>query len=78
MSNIPSGMSEIDRLVRESAARLSEHVDSVQIFVSKQKDDGSQGTWHMSFGAGNWFSRYGQVRQWLEIEDEASRKEAAE
>ena len=73
---VPEGMEDADRIVREFVARVSEHVDSVQVFINKKRDDGKSGTWKMGFGAGNWYARYGQVREWLIIEDEAIRMEA--
>ena len=45
-------------------AKLLEHFDTVQIFVTKhdgQKDD----TEAIRVGGGNFYARCGQVRQWL-------------
>jgi hypothetical protein len=62
-------MKEANRLVREAAAKISEHVDSVIIFVNKRREDGQRGTWRMSFGAGNYYAQYGHVRSWLVAEE---------
>lgn len=53
--------------VNNALSKIMEHADSVQVFVTKLKDDGS-GTFFMSKGAGNYFSRYGQVDSWVRRE----------
>ena len=63
---VPSDMAETDRLVREFIDRISEHVDSVSVFVNKKRDCGNKGTWHMTNGYGNWYARYGQIMDWVE------------
>lgn len=70
---IPPEMTEANRLVREAALKISEHVDSVRIFVTKKCENGRNGTWRMSWGEGNWFAQYGQVSQWIDSERENSR-----
>lgn len=56
-------------LVQQHVNQLAEHFDSVQIFVTAY--DGSHDrTRTVNLGAGNWFSRYGQVREWVIYEDE--------
>jgi len=59
-------MTEADRLVKEFIGKISEHVDSVTVFTNKKRDCGNQGTWHMVNGYGNWYSRYGQIVDWME------------
>ena len=54
-------------------ARLSEHYDTVQIFVTKHDNALHDGTKCVTWGSGNWYARYGQVIEWLkrtEIETE--------
>ena len=68
MSDIPDEMVEADRLVREAVLKISEHVDGVQIFVSREKES-HDGTWRLSMGSGNWYARYGQVKQWVLAEE---------
>ena len=67
-----------DRLdvVRDAALRLAEHYDTVQIFVSSYEpgEDGSAESY--SYGVGNWFTRYGVVRNWLIREEQGTRNEA--
>ena len=50
-------------LVRSHANRLSEHFDTVQIFVTRASPCG--GTINVQLGSGNWFARYGQVQAWV-------------
>ena len=50
---------QVDRAV----AILMEHFDSVQIFVTRNTGPSTR---HISIGSGNWFSRYGQVVDWLQ------------
>jgi hypothetical protein len=61
-------------LVRRHVAQLSEHFDAVHIFVSaKQSVDGRPATGTFDLGAGNWYARLGQVREWLVGQDEVTR-----
>lgn len=63
-------------LVRRHVGQLSEFFDSVHVFVSvKQRDDdsGRPVTGAFDLGAGNWYSRLGQVREWLVGQDEVTR-----
>ncbi len=71
---MPEDMKEADRIAGLAVDQLGEHVDAVTIFVSKRREDGKQGTWRGVFGCGNWYARYGQVRQWVLAEEaEATR-----
>ena len=60
-------------LPRKCCAQMMEHFDSVQIFASRYEPE--VGTIIANFGAGNWFTRAGQVREWLCKEDQRSRNE---
>lgn len=61
------------RLERACEA-LGEHFDSVQIFVTRHEPGALNGTIHANWGCGNFFTRYGVVRQWLIKEDERTRE----
>ncbi len=64
---------ELDlNLCRKATDALREHFDTVQIFVTRH--EGTDGTVNVAFGSGNWFARKGQVSEWLEKEDEATRE----
>jgi hypothetical protein len=62
---------EAFEFVKKHVAQLGEHFDSVQVFCTK--DEGEAGTASVDLGSGNWFARYGQVREWIEQKDERSR-----
>ena len=53
-------------LVKSHSARLAEHFDAVQVFVTKKTEDG---TTVCSWGDGNWYARYGQVKAWIVAEE---------
>lgn len=58
-------------LVKQHVAKLNEHFDSVQIFVTKM--DGAD-TVRINIGEGNWCARYGHVKLWVQWQDgEAAR-----
>lgn len=60
--------------VKRAVETLGEHFDSVHIFVTKHEPEVEDGTVNISWSAGNWFTRYGQILEWLIKADERSRK----
>lgn len=70
---------DLERL-KVASADLAEYFDSVQIFVTRlqDKEDGDEGTVNASWGTGNWFTRKGQVSEWLLKAEERSRREVRE
>lgn len=62
------------KILASHAAQLAEHFESVQIIVTKNTEEGD-GTVLAHQGAGNWFARYGSVREWLIKTDTRSRRE---
>lgn len=63
---------ELERIVKSHVAQLSEHFDSVQIVCTKQHEGG---TIVVPYGEGNWFARYGSVKEWVVKREEAMRME---
>ena len=53
---------------------LGEHFESVHIFVSTHQPAEVGGTVHASAGVGNWYSRYGQIREWIIRTEEETRR----
>lgn len=51
------------RRLKAMAEQLGEYYDSVQIFVTKPNDQ--MGTESITYGCGNDFAIYGQVRAWV-------------
>lgn len=70
--------SEDDDLKRvtEALNSLGEHFDSVHIFATRHEPATENGTVAVQRGVGNWFARYGQVREWVLKRDESSREQA--
>lgn len=66
MPDEPDSSEAADMAVLKShAAQLGEHFDTVQIFVTRHDPSKDDGTVSAFEGTGNWFARYGQVRNWL-------------
>lgn len=54
-----------DAVIKRAMDLLGEHFDSVQVFVTRYMPAEVDGTRNLNIGVGNWFTRYGQVREWL-------------
>jgi len=63
------------KIIEQHLCQLGEHFDSVQIFATRH-DPEAGGTVNAQMGSGNWFTRYGQVREWIIKEDARARAEA--
>lgn len=63
---------DVERL-KAATASLGEHFDSVQIFCTRHESGEMDGTLKVKDGAGNWYARYGQIQEWLLIEEERAR-----
>lgn len=61
------------KMLEKHLAELSEHFDSVHIFVTRHEQGESNGTINANMGTGNWFTRYGQILEWQVRQDENSR-----
>ena len=59
-------------LVKQHVEQLGEHFDSVQIFVTRHEAGELDGTININTGAGNWFARYGHIRNWINTEEAIS------
>lgn len=58
-----------NEMVINAAKMLGEHFDSVQIFCTRHEGGPDGGTFSTSRGVGNFYARYGQVREWLLEQD---------
>jgi hypothetical protein len=56
----------LENLVKQMAAKLGEHMDSVQIICTRKV--GCNTRMH-HFGLGDWYARYGAIRYWLAHQD---------
>lgn len=59
--------------VQKHLDALSEHFDSALIFVTRNESGELGGTVHIELGNGNWFTRFGQVQDWLIRQEEFQR-----
>lgn len=61
------------KFIDAKVAEMMERFDSVMVFATKHEggDDGL--TRGYNRGRGNFFTRYGQIREWLIYEEEATR-----
>lgn len=64
---------ELQQLVDKVTQDLSEHCDSVRIFVVVHDNDLSRA---YTCGKGNFYSQVGQVTEWLERQHEQVRNDA--
>lgn len=60
-------------LVTQAVESLGEHFDSVEIFVSSHRPD-LGGSRALNRGCGNWYTRYGQITEWIVRENERERE----
>ena len=58
------------KMLGSHVSRLCEHFDTVQIFVTRHQGGSSMTA---NRGGGNWYARFGQVRQWLIQEEERAK-----
>lgn len=59
-------------IIKEATNKLAEHFEDVQIFACS-KEDGGEGTSVFRFGTGNWYARYGMIKEWMIYQDEIAR-----
>lgn len=64
------------QIVKRHVAELGEHFDTVQVFVTRLKDEGERGTINVHYGSGDWFARFGFVTYWKLKQEEIGRIEA--
>ena len=65
-------LASITEAINKAIAQLMEHVSSVQIFAMVN-DSVNQRSNTYEKGAGDYYTRYGQVRMWLIEEEEKMR-----
>lgn len=64
----------LEALLEKHASILGEHFESVRIFAVCNRGDGVYG--RITRGAGNYFSQYGSVRDWLLEAEQDTRNHA--
>lgn len=63
---------DLDKLLAEHAARLSEHFDTVLILTSSSREGNTQG---FSCGGGDWFAQFGLATDWIDRQKARQRAE---
>lgn len=61
------------KLLEKSVSELGEHFDAVMVFAVRHDGATDDGTFRAIKGCGNWFSRYGVIKEWILREEETSR-----
>ena len=56
-------------LIKNQVKILMDSFDSVQVFCTKFEGKPDDNTSHYAFGNGNWFTRYGQIKEWTILEE---------
>lgn len=65
-------MSEfLEKKTKEFIDLISEHTDSIRVFISTPSD--GQSTDGFTTGSGNWYAQYGQIKEWVSRHDERVR-----
>lgn len=73
MSEESDKVDDLDR-VKKACQVLGEYFDTVQIFTTRHEAFTHDGTVNVSYGEGNWFTRFGQVSEWIIRQDARTRK----
>ncbi len=66
---------EFKARVKKAALDLGEYADSVQIFISVNAGETSS-TISYEFGTGSFYARYGQIAEWMTMQEQFQRNEA--
>lgn len=61
-------------LLKQTSLKLGEQFDTIHIFATRHESGEKHGTLRFSEGVGNWYARYGQIRDWLVREEETTRE----
>lgn len=61
--------------VLATARQLGEYFDSVQIFVTRHESGERDGTINVNAGIGNWFTRFGQIKEWVIKQEQNAREQ---
>jgi hypothetical protein len=65
---------ELD-IVKRATLGMMEHFDTVQVFATRHDPHGEGGTVNIQWGQGNWFARYGHIRNWVNIQEGIAARE---
>ena len=63
----------LQKLISQKVSELAEHFDSVRIFATRNSEDGKCKTRAYDDGAGNFYAQFGQIKEWISIQDQFQR-----
>lgn len=71
-TNDSGDIASFAELITKHAAALGRHFDTVQIFCTRHDPDchPSSATQHFSAGTGNYYARFGHMKEWVISEEE--------
>ncbi len=72
-----SDQKDMEEMVKRRCHELSEHFDTVRIFVTRHRGEDAT-TEGYSSGVGNFYAQRGQISEWLVKQDEFERLDAKE
>lgn len=62
---------ELDKaVVNDAIQKLSEHFDTVQVFTTRYEPNNEGNTIGLQMGQGNWYARFGHIKEWVSKQDE--------
>lgn len=76
MSNEPEFTDEDVQRLENALKTLTEYYDAVHIFANRAVGEEDGNTIFVSRGRGNWFARYGQVKEWVIRSEELTKVKA--
>lgn len=62
--------------LEQHASALSEHYESVRIFVTRRTEDGKCESVSSTTGRGNYYAQLGQIHEWIVMQDALSDRQA--
>jgi hypothetical protein len=66
----------LEEMIEKHVMQICEHVDTVRIFITTNRGDGTYGC--CTRGAGNYYAQRDSVREWLMRQDQQTRNEVSE
>ena len=61
------------QMLRKACETLGEHFDTVHIFAGRHDPAEAGGTVTCRWGSGNWYARYGQIKEWVICQEQQFR-----
>lgn len=68
---------DIQKILEQHCSAILEHADTVHIFATRH-DPVKRETAYVTFGIGNFYARYGGIKEWILREEERPRASVRE